>query len=212
VWGYLHLFRKGLVFEPRDIRRIERVAPLLALGLARATLAHGKKPRTFAPAVIELDRRGNVRHASPAARELLHALDLDGHQPVPHGIYAAERARDPGCFRTPSGEWLAFRRFDLAGRAIVLIDQAAPSKCSARGCSRSGSRRANVVATLVMEGLSNAQLAAALDIALHTAKDHVKAVLSKTGADTRSRAVAAAGGRGVSPATHFVFYARGCYF
>jgi DNA-binding CsgD family transcriptional regulator len=190
VWGYLHLYRKGPVFDERDVRRIEKVAPLLALGLARATLTHDKKARRLAPGVVELDPRGNVRRASPAAHELLRSLDLDGHQPIPHGVYAAERASDPGCFRAPSGEWVTFRRFDLGlddGRAIVLIDHATPEQVQRTRMLAFGlTTREREVATLVMEGMSNAQLAAALEIALHTAKDHVKAVLHKTGANTRS--------------------------
>jgi len=45
--------------------------------------------------------------------------------------------------------------------------------------------RERQVAELVIAGLSNVQLAGELRIGLHTAKDHVKAVLRKTGANTR---------------------------
>jgi DNA-binding CsgD family transcriptional regulator len=188
VWGYLHLYRKELVFDGRDVARVERVASLLALGLARATLAaQSEKSAPLAPELVELDRLGNVRRSSPAARELLRALDLDGHQPVPHGIYAAGRALDAGCFRAPSGDWLAFRRFDLARRAFILIDRATPDEVRRTTMLAFGfTARERQVAALVMEGLSNAELARALHIALHTAKDHVKAVLHKAGASTRS--------------------------
>jgi DNA-binding NarL/FixJ family response regulator len=46
--------------------------------------------------------------------------------------------------------------------------------------------REREVASLVTEGLTNAQLARALAIALHTVKDHVKALLVKSGTSTRS--------------------------
>jgi DNA-binding CsgD family transcriptional regulator len=189
VWGYLHLFRRGRPFDAGEVTRIEAVAPLLGHGLARAAVSPpitGKRI-PFVPHLVQIDRRGAIVHASAAARELLRAFDLDGHQPVPHGVYAANTAQDAGCFRAPSGDWLAFRRFDLAGRATILLDRATPEEVRRTLMLAFGlTARERQVATLVVEGLTNAQLAGELQIALHTAKDHVKALLSKTGASTRS--------------------------
>ena len=47
------------------------------------------------------------------------------------------------------------------------------------------------VATLVAAGFSNRQIAQALFISLGTVKDHVHAILAKTGLESRSRVAAA---------------------
>jgi DNA-binding CsgD family transcriptional regulator len=188
VWGYLHLFRKGGAFVEKDVGRIEAVAPLLALGLARATVLPRRTRRSSPlPELVEIDREGAILRASPAAHELLRAFDLDGHQPVPHGVYAAKHGVEAGCFRAPSGEWLAFRRFDLGGRAAILLDRATPDEVRRTTMLAFGlTARERQVAALVLDGLSNAQLAGELRIAVYTAKDHVKALLTKTGASSRS--------------------------
>ncbi len=58
-------------------------------------------------------------------------------------------------------------------------------------CFEALSGREYEVATLVAAGFSNAQIAEALFISLATVKDHVHAILTKTGCSSRS-AVAAA--------------------
>lgn len=188
VWGYLHLFCKERTFGRDDVARIDAVAPFLALGLACATVSPTRTKRPpLAPGLIELDRRGAILRASPGARELLRSVDLDGHQPIPHGVYAANGAAHAGAFRTPSGDWLAFRRFDIGGRAAILLDHATPEEVQRTVMLGFGfTARERQVARLVMEGVTNPQLARELDIALHTAKDHVKALLAKTGTSTRS--------------------------
>jgi DNA-binding CsgD family transcriptional regulator len=184
VWGYLHLFRKGSAFGRQDVQRIAAVAPVLALGLARSTVApQGVKRALLPPELVELDGRGEILSASPAARKILASL---GDSPAHHGVYAANAGLAAGCFRSPMGEWLAFRRLDVGGRAVVLIDRARPHEVQRTTMLAFGlTARERQVADLVIEGLSNVQLAAELRIALHTAKDHVKAVLRKTGANTR---------------------------
>lgn len=51
--------------------------------------------------------------------------------------------------------------------------------------------RERQVASLVASGFTNRQIAVSLSIALGTVKDHVHAVLTKTGFDTRSQLIAA---------------------
>lgn len=53
------------------------------------------------------------------------------------------------------------------------------------------SDREHEVATLVAAGFSNRQIAAALFISVATVKDHVHAVLAKTGLESRSKVAAA---------------------
>lgn len=51
--------------------------------------------------------------------------------------------------------------------------------------------REQQVATVVAAGYTNQQIAVALGIALGTVKDHVHAILTKTGFETRSQLIAA---------------------
>lgn len=53
------------------------------------------------------------------------------------------------------------------------------------------SRREHEVAALVAVGMSNAQVASALFVSLATIKDHVHAILSKTGFTSRGQVIAA---------------------
>ncbi len=53
------------------------------------------------------------------------------------------------------------------------------------------SEREHEVATLVAAGFSNRQIADALFISVGTVKDHVHAILDKTGLESRSRVAAA---------------------
>ncbi len=189
VWGYLHLFRKG-TFSAADAERIDAVAPLLALGLARATIAPARARRTLRlPELVELDARGTVRGA-PAVRAVLAAIDLDGHQPIPHGVIAANAPERAGALRTPTGEWIAFRRFEVGARTLVLLDRATEEEVRRTMMLGFGlTTRERQVARLVGEGLTNAQLSKELGVTLHTAKDHVRALLAKTGASTRAQLV-----------------------
>jgi len=53
------------------------------------------------------------------------------------------------------------------------------------------------VLRLIVEGLSNKQIAFTLGIAEHTVKNHVKSILSKLGVDDRTQAATAAIQRGI---------------
>ncbi len=187
-WGYLHLFRKERPFDVADVRRIESAAPVIALGLAKSLVAAKRGRRVaFEPELIVIDRRGKIVNASARARSLVSELDCDGHQVIPHGIAAARSGRDAGCFRIASGAWVAFRGFDVGGRVAVLVDRATPEEIARTVLLAFRlTAREKAVAQLLVDGLSNAQIAHELRISLHTAKDHVKAVLAKT--DTESRA------------------------
>jgi DNA-binding NarL/FixJ family response regulator len=59
------------------------------------------------------------------------------------------------------------------------------------------SARETDVLRLIVEGLSNKQIAFTLGIAEHTVKNHVKSILSKLGVDDRTQAATAAIQRGI---------------
>lgn len=82
---------------------------------------------------------------------------------------------------------------DLAGNPAVVY--ATPRRHPAFATLTS---RENEVATLVAAGYSNRQLADALFISVATVKDHVHAILRKTGFESRSQIAAAWLGAAVS--------------
>ncbi len=60
-------------------------------------------------------------------------------------------------------------------------------------------RREQQVASLIASGYTNRQIAVSLSIALGTVKDHVHAILNKTGFETRLQLIAAWYGGGPEP-------------
>jgi DNA-binding NarL/FixJ family response regulator len=77
---------------------------------------------------------------------------------------------------------------DLGAPLVVMR---VPDRSPAHRLLASLSERELEVASLVAEGLANKQIAARLQIALATVKDHVHSILSKTGVPNRA-AIAAA--------------------
>ena len=55
---------------------------------------------------------------------------------------------------------------------------------------------------LIVQGLSNKQIAVTLNIAEHTVKNHVKSILNKLGVEDRTQAATAAIQRGVIHVQH----------
>jgi DNA-binding CsgD family transcriptional regulator len=162
---------------------------MIALGLAKSAVAPRRgKGGPIDAELLVLDRHGRIVSASRRGRALVSELDLDGHQEIPHGIVAARRGREAGCVRLGSGAWVAFRRFDVGRRVAVLVDRATPDEIARTVLlAYRFTARERAVARLVLEGLSNVQIAHELGISLHTAKDHVKAVLAKSDSESRAR-------------------------
>ena len=80
----------------------------------------------------------------------------------------------------------------VAGSTLAL-----PATVAAQWPSPDLSARETEVLTLIVKGMSNKQIAATLNIAEHTVKNHVKSILSKLGVEDRTQAATSALQRGI---------------
>ena len=74
--------------------------------------------------------------------------------------------------------------------AIVLERSATPHTTAVRLEAHGVTPRETEIATLIAQGLSNPEIAAALVLSPYTVQDHIKSVLEKTGVSTRQELVA----------------------
>src|SRR5271165_5767732 len=140
-------------------------------------------------------------------------------EPLPPHVYvlAAHVAASPQRrsarvrVRAVDGTWMAIRAAALttgsqaaAGYAITLeaapADDLAPLLMRAWGLTR----REREVARLVIDGLSTEDIAAALFISAHTARDHVRTMFGKVGVSRRQDLAATLPGRTLSPVSRWV--------
>ncbi len=77
-----------------------------------------------------------------------------------------------------------------AGEIVISPDFRPPRSCSWPGHHLGLTARESEVAALLAEGLSNHEIADSLFISEHTVKSHLKSIFQKTGATSRTRAVA----------------------
>lgn len=225
-WGQLHLHRDGSAgfFSADDAGFVAEVAPLLAArlrdGLRTRPADRDAAPRDepVEPGTIVVDEELSVVAATPAARDWIDRLGLmkpNDAEPLPGFIYSiaarvalsrAEGAEPPPCARArlqaADGRWTVVRVAPLVGAAggYVITLEAARSEDLAPLLMRAWSltAREREVARLVIDGLSNQDIAQALFISVHTVGDHVKAIFGKTGVSRRLDLVAALTGNAQS--------------
>jgi DNA-binding CsgD family transcriptional regulator len=197
-WGYLHLFRaRGGRFAARDVAAVSRLASRLAAalrdGVRRSlTQAHVE----FGPVVVHASRRAGTAcdHATERVRR---ELDEVPGATVPHVVHQvasrAETTSDSASVTTSStgvgrsGVVLEFRTLELARTTAVLVDGARPAAFEQLlfYAARLSPRELEV-ATALVNGASNDELARTLSIRPFTAKDHVRAVFAKLGVGSRA--------------------------
>jgi DNA-binding CsgD family transcriptional regulator len=193
-WGYLHLFRRA-PFTSEETRRIEQLAPLFATALRAACLVGQKSAILPEPAVVVVTAQ-HVR-LSEGARAWLAGLEADvgGSTPHPLMTVAARIHHGAGAaqsrYRTPRGDWISFSGGRL-GRDVALTLSAphAAELAPLWGLAHGLSVRERQICALLLDGHSNEAIATLLQLGLYTVKDHVKAILRKTGAPTRGALVA----------------------
>jgi DNA-binding CsgD family transcriptional regulator len=218
-WAQLHLHRdnSAAFFSEDDAGFVAEVAPILATrlrdGLRTRPAGRDAAPRDdpAEPGTIIVDEELSVGAATPAAWDWIDRLGLmkpNEAEPLPGFIYsvaarvALSRARGtepPPCARArlqaADGRWTVVRVAPLIGAAggYVITLEAARSQDLAPLLMRAWSltAREREVAQLVIDGLSSEDIAQALFISVHTARDHVKAIFGKTGVSRRQDLVAA---------------------
>jgi DNA-binding NarL/FixJ family response regulator len=184
-----------------------RTADIRLVGSAEALEAGVRAVRDLAPDVVLLDVRlhgsdglsaiGTLLAARKDLRVIVFsAYDLDEY------VFGAIRAGAKGYVLkgTPGAELATAIRRVHAGESYVsptlsakLLEQMQPRS---RG-SRSLTARELMVLRLIASGLSNRDIASALEITERTVKFHVTAILNRLGADNRTQAVALAVRRGI---------------
>ncbi|MEV6928005.1 helix-turn-helix transcriptional regulator [Dactylosporangium sp. NPDC051485] len=217
-WGTLVAYRLGgPPFTRADAQLLAALAPVVGDGLRRCLLsaaADAPPGLPEPPGVLVIDAAGAITGRSAAAERWL--AEMDGPDALPSAVRSvAAMARAAGAGTggaTPAqgrlprrgGGWLLLHASLLGGEGghvAVVIEPARQTHLAdvlVRAYALTGRERQ--VTELVLQGRSNAQIARALGIGVHTVGDHLKAVMSKLAVSSRTDLVAELFGRHYLPA------------
>jgi DNA-binding CsgD family transcriptional regulator len=205
-WGELTFYRQRRTepFSDDDAAFVSGLIPALAgaaRGAWRAPSPPGTEPVTR-PGVIVVSPADQIAAATPIARIWLERIGPDYRSQV-QALTARLRADagTPGsptatlCTRTRDGQWIELHAAPLSpparGDVAISVQAARPETTTAILMrAHTLSRREREVTSLLLRGLSAAEIAARLHISGHTARDHLKAIYAKTGARGRGRLAA----------------------
>ena len=203
-WGFLDLWRYGGgSFEADELRLLAMLARPVTAGLRAATARTfadpGQHLHPVGPAVVVLDPALQVKSQTEAAADALLRLNPPDEPmaPIPAAAYniaAALVAHEHGMPIGPlwsrihlgGSRWVTAKVSRLDTDIAVAIE---PSTAAdrldiyARACGLTP--RESEVLALLCEGLDTRQIAERMVVSEHTASDHLKAILAKTGARTR---------------------------
>ncbi len=208
-WGLLDLWRYGgATFEDAELRLLTAIARPVTQGLraavARTFVDPEQQLHPIGPAVLVLDADLQVQRQTEAAAEALLRLNPPDEPmaPIPAAAYniaAALVAAEDGLPIGPpwsrvhlgGSRWVTVKASRLGADIAVSMEPSTPAErldIYARGCALTP--RESEVLELLSEGLDTKEIAERLVVSEHTAGDHLKAVLAKTGARTRQRLLA----------------------
>ena len=214
TWGIAQFDRLGDAprFSEPEMAWLERITPVVALGLRRALLT---APETTVadrgPGVLLLDGAGELRSITPEAAAWLEEVEptvlyeTDLGVPLPfeaHSFAAKVRAaaRDETAerlprtrLRTQTGMWLVVHGSRMQGsdQLALVIEPAKASDIAPLIIDAYGLTTREVEVTrLIARGLGTSQIAEKLFLSPHTVRDHVKSVLEKVGVSSRGELVA----------------------
>jgi DNA-binding CsgD family transcriptional regulator len=218
AWARLQVGRdnSGRWFSDDDAEFLAGVASLLGTrlrdGLRAPCADNDPGPE---PGTIVVDRDLSLVAATDQAWRWIERLGMapaNEAEPLPGFIYgiaaraaaAAGQPRRPARvrLRTADGHWAVARvasltRGPAAGSGYAITLEAARSEDLAPLLMRAWalSPREREVARLVIDGLSNDDIAAALFISAHTVRDHLKTIFGKIGVSRRRDLAAALAGQ-----------------
>jgi DNA-binding CsgD family transcriptional regulator len=203
-WGLLDLWRYGGgSFRADELRLLATLAPPVTAGLraaiARTFVDPGRQLHPVGPAVVLLGPGLQVRSQTEAAADaLLRPNPPDEPMaPIPAAAYniaGALVAQEHGMLIGPpwsrihpgGSRWVTVKASRLGtGIAVSIEPSTAADRLDiyARACGLT--RRQSEVLALLCEGLGTREIAEQMVVSEHTASDHLKAILAKTGARTR---------------------------
>jgi DNA-binding CsgD family transcriptional regulator len=210
AWGRLQVGRdsSGTWFSDDDAEFLAEVAPLLGTRLRDGLRApYADSDPGPDPGTIVVDRDLSLVAATDQAWRWIERLGMapaNDVEPLPAFIYgvaaraaAAAAAGQPPRparvrLRTADGHWAVVRAAPLthgpqAGGGYAITLEAARSEDLAPLLMRAWALtpREREVARLVIDGLSNDDIAAALFISAHTVRDYLKAIFAKVGVSRR---------------------------
>ena len=209
IWGSVALVRdEGQPdFSDDELAFVSRIGGHVAHGLREALLREAATADIAhrAPGVIVLAPDGSVRSLSEQATFWLEQFPRDRGTglELPAAVHAVARrarvsgpsseARPHGTVRLDSGEWLTVHASPLHssggddGAVAVTLAPAAVTELEPLRMALHGlTARERDVAQLLARAATNDEIARALWISRHTAKDHVKAVYAKLGVASRA--------------------------
>ena len=165
------------------------------------------------PALVVLDKAGEVQAITPGARQWLAALargSATGMAPVPEPVYTvAGRARAaraglddrPACaqVRTASAGWLHLHAscLDTPGEpdgsdgavAVMITPAQGPDLVPVLALGYRLTHREQEVLRFLARGMSTTEITQRLGISAHTVRDHIKALFGKVGVRSRAELV-----------------------
>ena len=213
VWGFLELWRTSKPFTAAELDALTAIAAPVTAGLraalARTFLDVGTAEDPVGPAVVILGPDLVVlQQTAAAAVALLQLLPPDEPMaPIPAAVYNAAAALIATEEGVPIGEpwsrvhlggsrWVTVRASRLGANIAVSIEPSTPAERMDLFARSAGlSERETEVVGLLGIGLDTREIAGQLFLSEHTVNDHVKAVLTKTGARTRQVLLARIHGR-----------------
>jgi DNA-binding CsgD family transcriptional regulator len=212
-WGVAQLTRTGgATFTAAERDLLAAAAPSIASALrARFAVAPPAASRQRGPALVILDKAGDIQSITPEAREWLAELEqgsATGMTPVPEPVYTvAGRARaartgagsGPASaqVRTASQGWLHLHASCLDGPdspgesvAVVITPARAADLVPLLALGYRLTHREQEVLQFLARGMSTAEMTQRLAISPHTVRDHIKSLFGKVGVRSRAELVA----------------------
>ena len=208
-WAVLDLWRTaGGTFTPQELAALRTVVPPVAAGLraaiARTFVDPDEQLHPLGPAVLVLDPDLHVRTQTEAAAETLLRLNPPDEPiaPIPAAAYNIAAALVAAEHRIPVGpiwsrvhlggsRWVTVKASRLGPDIAVSIDASTPAeRLDLYARTSALTPREAEVLMLLADGLGTKEVANHLVISAHTANDHIRTVLAKTGARTRQRLLA----------------------
>lgn len=215
MWGCLALFRDGAArFSEDDVEFLGALSESFARGvrggiLHRLGSTEAQDLSANGPAVVMVDRSGEIAQISRGAEALLRTLATTVHDGDPRALVSglAAAARRAGGtagaplpsarVRTPSGHWLVVHASPMdsrdgeTGDVVVTIEEARPPEIVSLVVTAFGlTRREQDVTRMVLQGCDTKEIAAALHLSAYTVQDHLKSVFAKAGVRSRRELVA----------------------